>query len=289
MKKEKVKGKDKKESLILLLKGAILGLSTLVPGLSAGTFAVVLGIYEKLISVVSNLTKDLKNNILYVLPIGIGAVLAMLLGSNVVSYFLSNYHLATMLLFLGVIIGGIPLLYRRVKGHEKEPLNVGVFLVAFALIIIMYVVNANTKNIDLNNLDIMGYIVMMVVAAVSSAAMIIPGVSGSFMLMLFGYFEPIINTVKDLKDMSLLTHNLSILIPFGIGVVVGILLISKVINYLLKHFEATTFSAVLGFVIASIVTIVWGLIGSSVNIIELLVGDVFAILGCMLSLWIGRE
>lgn len=286
---KKDKAKDKEKTPVLLLKGAILGLSTLVPGLSAGTFAVVLGIYEKLISVVSNLTKDFKNNLLYVLPIGIGAVIAMLLGSNVVSYLLSNYHLATMLLFLGVIIGGIPLLYRRVKGHEKEPLNVGIFLVAFAIIIVMYVVNANTQNIDLNNLDIIGYIVLMIVAAITSAAMIIPGVSGSFMLMLFGYFEPIINTVKDLKDMSLLTHNLSILIPFGIGVIIGILIISKVINYLLKHFEATTFSAVLGFVIASIVTIIWGLVGSNINIIELLVGDVLALLGCMLSLWIGRE
>lgn len=283
--------KDKKnnEFLVLLLKGAILGSSTLVPGLSAGTFAVVLGIYEKLIGVVSNLTKDLKNNILYVLPIGLGAVIAMLLGSNVVSYLLEHYHLATMLLFLGVIIGGIPLLFRRVKGHEKEPVNIIVFLIAFALIIIMYVVNANTNNIDLSNINIMGYVKMVIVAAVSAAAMIIPGVSGSFMLMLFGYFEPIINTVKDLKNMSLLTHNLSILIPFGIGVIVGILLISKVINYLLKHHEAKTFSAVLGFVIASIVTIVWGLVGTNINIIELLIGDVLAMLGCMLSLWIGRE
>ena len=283
--------KDKKnnEFLVLLLKGAILGSSTLVPGLSAGTFAVVLGIYEKLIGVVSNLTKDLKNNILYVLPIGLGAVIAMLLGSNVVSYLLEHYHLATMLLFLGVIIGGIPLLFRRVKGHEKEPANIIVFLIAFALIIIMYVANANTNNIDLSNINIMGYVKMVIVAAVSAAAMIIPGVSGSFMLMLFGYFEPIINTVKDLKNMSLLTHNLSILIPFGIGVVVGILLISKVINYLLKHHEAKTFSAVLGFVIASIVTIVWGLVGTNINIIELLIGDVLAMLGCMLSLWIGRE
>ena len=283
------KNKKDNEFLVLLLKGVILGSSTLVPGLSAGTFAVVLGIYEKLIGVVSNLTKDLKNNILYVLPIGLGALVAMLLGSNVVSFLLEHYHLATMLLFLGVIIGGIPLLFRRVKGHEKEPTNIIVFLIAFALIIIMYVANANTNNIDLSNINIIGYIKMVIVAAISAAAMIIPGVSGSFMLMLFGYFEPIINTVKDLKNMSLLTHNLSILIPFGIGVIVGILLISKVINYLLKHHEAKTFSAVLGFVIASIVTIVWGLVGTNINIIELLVGDVLAMLGCMLSLWIGRE
>lgn len=283
------KNKKDNEFLVLLLKGAILGSSTLVPGLSAGTFAVVLGIYEKLIGVVSNLTKDLKNNILYVLPIGIGAVIAMLLGSNVVSYFLDKYNLATMLLFLGVIIGGIPLLYRKVKGHEKEPINIIVFLISFALIIVMYVVNADTKNIDLSNINLLGYIEMFIVAAISAAAMIIPGVSGSFMLMLFGYFEPIINTVKDLKNMSLLSHNLSILVPFGIGVIVGILLISKVINYLLKHHEAKTFSAVLGFVIASIVTIVWGLVGTNINIIELLVGDVLAMLGCILSLWIGRE
>ena len=286
---KKTKEKNGKETLILFLKGIILGLSTLVPGLSAGTFAVVLGIYEKLINVVSHLTKDLKNNILYVLPIGIGAVIAMLLGSNVVSYFLSNYHLATMLLFLGVIIGGIPLLYRRVKGHEKEPINIIIFLIAFALIIIMYVANANTKNIDLNSLNIVGYVMLAVVAAITSAAMIIPGVSGSFMLMLFGYFEPIINTVKDLKDMSLLSHNLSILIPFGIGVIIGIVLISKVINYLLDHHEQKTFSAVLGFVIASIVTIVWGLVGTNINIIELLIDAVLALLGCMVSSWIGRE
>ena len=93
----------------------------------------------------------------------------------------------------------------------------------------------------------------MIIGAVASGAMVIPGISGSFILMLMGYYEPIIKTVSQLTNLSNITHNLAILLPFGIGVVIGIIALSKIIMFLIKKNETRTYFAIMGFVLSSIV------------------------------------
>ena len=119
--------------------------------------------------------------------------------------------------------------------------------------------------------------------------MVIPGISGSFVLMLLGYYEPIVNTIKDLTNFSNLSHNLLILIPFGIGIVVGIVLVAKLIEYLLNRYPIKTYYGVLGFVLASLVAIIKPLIGLTPSVIEIVMAIVLVIVGGLIAYKLGDK
>ena len=119
--------------------------------------------------------------------------------------------------------------------------------------------------------------------------MVVPGISGSFVLMLLGYYEPIINTIKDLTNFSLLGHNLLILIPFGIGILLGIVGIAKFIEWLLKKHKVKTYYGILGFVIASIISIIMPLLNIHISVIEVLIAIILMILGCIIASKLGEK
>ena len=118
---------------------------------------------------------------------------------------------------------------------------------------------------------------------VAASSMIIPGISGSFMLMLLGYYKPVIDTISNLTKFNNLWDNLKILIPFGLGIVVGIVLVAKLIEYLLKRFEIKTYFGVIGFVLASIIAIIVPLFKVSFNVIELIVGIILMAIGSFVT------
>ena len=137
--------------------------------------------------------------------------------------------------------------------------------------------------LSFDNLSLSGYIGLFIVGMISAATMVIPGISGSFVLMLLGYYEPIVNTIKDLTNFSLLSHNLLILIPFGLGIVVGIILVAKLIEWLLNKYPIKTYYGVLGFVIASIISIVKPLFANSTSIIEIIISIVLLVIGGVIA------
>ena len=111
--------KHLKENLILVAKGFVIGIANIIPGVSGGTLAITLGIYERLIKAISHFFTNLKENIKFLVPIAVGAVLSLLILSNVIGYALDHYPIPTTLLFVGLIFGGVPLLYRHVKTEKK--------------------------------------------------------------------------------------------------------------------------------------------------------------------------
>ena len=226
------------KSIILLIKGFFIGVANIIPGVSGGTLAITLGIYEKLISTISHIFKNFKENIKFLLPIGIGAVLSLLCLSKVIKFTLTNYTLITILFFVGAILGGLPMLYKKVKSDIKVS-NILIFVLMFALVLGLTFLGSG-KDVSLTSLQLFDYLKLFLIGIVTSATMVIPGISGSAMLMTLGYYYPIINTISDLTNFSNLTNNLLILMPFGIGIVVGILLIAKVIEFLLKKCETKT-------------------------------------------------
>ena len=124
---------------------------------------------------------------------------------------------------------------------------------------------------------------------VAASSMIIPGISGSFMLMLLGYYKPIIDTVSNLTKFNNLWDNLKILIPFGFGLVFGIVLVAKLIEYLLKKYEVKTYFGVIGFVLASIIAIIVPLFKVSFNVVELIVGIILLVLGSLATFKISNN
>ena len=269
-----------KNNIILIIKGMIIGLANVIPGVSGGTLMITLGIYEQIIGVISHFFKNFKDNLKFIIPLGIGAVLSLLLFSKIISLSLDKFPLATTLFFLGLIVGGIPLLIKNMN-KNKDSKKISNYVIAFIsfTFIILFAMLKNNNIADLNNLSFIKLILLFGVGIVAAATMVIPGISGSFVLMLVGYYKPIIDTIKDITNFKLLTHNMLILAFFGIGVLIGIVLVSKLIEMLLKKYETKTYFAVFGFVIASIIAIIKPLLGINLNIIELIIGIILFIIG----------
>lgn len=260
-----------KEKLTLAIKGFLIGVANIIPGVSGGTLAITLGIYEKLIGAISHFFKNLKENIKFIIPIGIGAVLSILLLSRVISFCLDKYTLATILFFIGLILGGIPLLNKKIKGHYKNVSNIIIFLLSFGFVISLSILKGENV-VSFENMQVINYIMLFLVGVVAAATMIIPGVSGSFVLMLLGYYKPIVDTIGDLTKFNNIWQDMMILVPFGIGVLVGIVAISKLLEFLFKKYEVKTYFGVMGFIMASIITIFTGAEGLVFSVPQLLIG-----------------
>ena len=278
-----------KEKISLIIKGFILGIANVIPGVSGGTLAITMGIYERLIDCISHFFKNIKKNLTFIIPIGIGAVLAVLIMSKLVTASLENFPFATTLFFIGLIVGGVPMIAGNVKKKKINPINIIVFLLTFGLIMFMTFGPNGSNNINLSNVNIGMMLILLLVGVVAAATMVIPGVSGSFVLMLLGFYEPIIGTISNLTNFSELGNNLLILCPFGIGVLIGFVLVAKLIEFLLARFRITTYYGILGFVISSIVGLFVSVLGYSAGIIEIIIGIILFLGGTLIGYKLGDE
>ena len=280
------------KNIILMIKGVVIALANIIPGVSGGTLMITLGVYEQIIDIISHPFKNLKNNWKFILFIGIGAVLGILGFSKLISYCLDKFPLATPIFFIGLILGGLPLLFR--KGKVKENIkvsNIIIFLITFGIVLAFAIIRNNGVGDTAVTLttNFKGISLLFLVGMVAASSMIIPGISGSLMLMLLGYYDPIIKVVSNLTKFDMLGENLKVLVPFGLGVIIGIVLVAKLIEYLLKKFEIKTYFGVIGFVLASIIAIIIPLFKVEFNVIELIVGLVLMIIGSFITFKISNN
>lgn len=261
--------------ILEILRGMVIGLANIIPGVSGGTMMVSMGIYDTLIHSITHLFKEFKKSILTLLPYLVGMVVAIAGLSFVIDWAFANYPLPTNTLFIGLILGGLPAIFKQVKG-EKIGLGGGLlFLAFFALIILLQVFQKeNTVVIQLSLLEVLKLVLL---GGLASATMVIPGVSGSMILKLIGYYEPVIGSIKALTSALLAGEwaavgaNVGILLPFGVGIVVGIFAIAKLIEVLLARWKGRTYCAILGLVIASPVAILMATDMAGVNWLMILI------------------
>ena len=187
------------------------------------------------------------------------------------------------------MLGGIPLLWHKAKASKKRISNWIVFFITFAIVLVFAFLKEGNFVVDLNTLTPMGYLLLFVVGIISAATMVVPGISGSLVLMLLGYYKPINDTISSLTNFSLLGHNLSILIPFGLGIVIGIVLIAKLIEYLLKRYPIKTYYGVLGFVLASLIAIIIPILNVTPSIIEVIIAIVLVVVGGLIAYKLGDK
>ena len=280
------------KNIILVIKGFFMGIANLIPGISGGTLAIVLGIYDKLIDSISNLFSKFKDNVKFLLPIFIGLGISILTMSKVISFALNNWLFPTVLFFIGAIMGGIPMLHSKIKNTKMDFTSYMVFTISFTLIILLTFA-AGDSQVSFETLSAISYIKLFLVGVIAAATMIVPGVSGAAVLMTLGYYEPIINVVKNITDFSMLSHNLAVCIPFGVGVLIGIFGIAKLIEFLFKKYEKQTYYGVLGFVTSSILAIIIQNFTSemiiSFSLLEIVIGVVAAIIGFALAFKLGDK
>lgn len=286
-----------KKNIILVIKGFIMGIANIIPGVSGGALALTLGIYEDFIGALSHFFSNVKKNICFLAPIAIGILLAIVSLSRVIDYSFNHFPIPTSLFFVGLVLGGIPMLLSKVKGTKevKKASSYVIALITFSIVMIMacsdFIFGEGLK-VSLSNMNILDYFILFIVGVVAAATMVIPGVSGSLVLMLLGYYYPILSKIKEFTELKNLGSNIIILGIFGVGVLLGIVLISKVIEYLFQNYEAKTYFGVLGFIIASVIAIP---ISTMLNITvvftvpQIIIGIVFMLLGCVISYKLGEK
>ncbi len=246
--------------IVDILRGMVIGLANLIPGVSGGTMMVSMGIYDTLIGAINGLLRSFRKSITVLLPYLIGMALAIVLGAFGLKKAFREIPLMTNTLFIGLIVGSIPAILRQVKGEKIGSVGILVFILLFAGVVLLKVFEAdNTSKLSTDFFSLIKYFFLGVIA---SSTMVIPGVSGSMILKTLGYYEPIVTEtlthfVSSVKAgaWSALGQDLLILLPFGLGIVVGIFAIAKLISVLLAKWKGYTYCGILGMVAASPVVI----------------------------------
>lgn len=231
-----------------IYRGFAMGASDVIPGVSGGTIAVLLGIYDRLIGAINGLlSKDWKKHISFLVPLGIGIVLAVLSVAKVMKWLLKYYQEPTFFFFLGLILGVIPFLLREADVKNTFKVNHYLILGIAAVLIGLMVFLNDTEGTAISDRSLSTYLVLFFSGFIGSTAMVLPGISGSFMLLVIGVYTTVIEAIDNLE--------LSVILVVGIGVLIGIIFMSKVINYFLTHFRTGTFAAIIGMVTGSIIVI----------------------------------
>lgn len=235
------------------LKGIVVGLGAITPGLSGSVLLVIFGLYHKALDSISTLFKNLKKNLAFLVPLAVGIGCGMLLFSKIAQYFLGNFEMQTRFAFLGLVLGTIPLFIREVtkekKAEGKKFPKRYIFLILGAAVfglLISYFGGVNFPQIE--NPNIFQSVVLGVVVA---ASYIIPGVDSAVILNYFGMYDLWLS-VADLDNLLQLDFFLKIALPTALGLMVGVILISTLINFLLKRFYTITFSVIFGLFISII-------------------------------------
>ncbi|MEG1292213.1 MAG: DUF368 domain-containing protein [Lachnospiraceae bacterium] len=243
--------------LKMILKGIVIGVANIIPGVSGGTMAVSMGIYDKMIHAATHLISEFKKSMKLIIPIGIGAALGLVVVARIIQMMFEKIPFQTNLLFIGLIIGGLPAMTKKVKGQSIRIGHILSCLIFFALVVGLAALGESEGAAADLSFGLVNVIKLFGVGVIASATMVIPGVSGSMMLMLMGYYNPILNEVNQFID-NLLSFNVSgllsgctILVPFGIGVVIGIFAIAKVIEIIFAKFPYMAYWAIIGLIVAS--------------------------------------
>ena len=162
--------------------------------------------------------------------------------------------------------------------------NIFYFLLGVSLVLGVYLFKGSSEVTFSNGFNLVQSIKLILVGVVAAVTLVIPGISGSFMLMILGYYKPILEVISDTIKFNNLGNNILILIPFGVGVLLGIIGIAKLIEYLLKNHETKTYYAIIGFLIASIIEIFVSLFSYQASIIQVIISAILFILGLLLTL-----
>lgn len=252
----------------LIIKGFIIGLGKILPGISGSMLAITLGIYEKLINIITNFTSNIKENIIFLLNFIIGVIIALVLFSKILLYLLNNYYSYTMYLFIGLIIGTIISFSKEIKISKK---NIIIFIIFLSLMLFLSNINSSIKFIY--EKTIINNIYIIILGFIDATTMIIPGISGTAIFMLLGVYEFVLN---------LFSNPISFLfILYGIGMFSGIIIISYIMKYLLDNYKDEAYSIIMALSISSILILISNVI-SLINIktiilllIGLIIGTLF--------------
>ncbi len=289
-----------------IVKGIFIGIANIIPGVSGGTLALSMGIYDKIIGAVSNFLKDWKKSVITLLPILIGCAIGIVGFTYAIEFLLSEHTFVTCMAFIGLILGGVPVLVKQLKAslRRQRRSSIGIsgilcFLLLFAIAVLLPFFGSEEELMQTLAPSPVMMILMFFIGIIASATMVIPGVSGSMVLMILGYYYGIIDSIKTFLDalkafdLPVMLDRCMILAPFGIGVLLGIFLIAKLITFLFEKYGSQTYCAILGLVLSSPFAIFYntGVLSQpdQLNFMIIASGILFAVIGVVIAYLLGER
>ena len=251
-----------KKTIITAIGGFFMALADSVPGVSGGTVAFLLGFYDDFIGSLDKLFRgsfqEKKIALIWLIKLGIGWVIGFLLAATILSSLFTTKIYAMSALFLGFIFGAVPLVIKE----EKESIigkyrNIIFTILGIALVVLITI--ANTKGgitVDFNNLNIFSYLYIFFAASLAICAMVLPGISGSTLMLIFGLYIPIMGKIKDFIHFDF--SGFPILCVFGLGIIFGIVAIVGLIKKGLEKFRPSMIYLILGLMLGSLYSIIMG-------------------------------
>ncbi|MDQ0352185.1 putative membrane protein [Alkalibacillus filiformis] len=228
-----------------LYRGGLMGISDLIPGVSGGTIAVVLGIYQRLIEGINGIfTREWKRHLAFLVPLLVGVLLALFLLSNLVNWLYDHYPNQVQFSFLGLIVGIIPMLLK--KSEYKKTFtgqHYALFILAAFLVGLTALFQEGVAD-TITTYDSSTYVLLFLSGWLASSAMILPGISGSMLLLIVGMYPTFVYILSDVV--------IEALIPLGLGIVFGLLIMSKIIKYFLNQYFYQTYALIIGLVFGSL-------------------------------------
>ena len=287
------------------INGLIFGAIQIVPGISGATIAIMLGFYFDFLSSINNFFKDFKRNMFFLLPLITGIALGLLVFSSIIHFLLTNYNFPTMMFFVGLITGTMPLFYRNIRerGRRIKLLNFVLILVPFVILLFVSLIGTENNAVFNSQLIFVNYNIpfmmfLFFAGLLSAISFIIPGFSGSFVLLLMGVYGIVIYSISsigtylsDITDVDLLLNILRIMLPLGVGILCGLIIMARIMQNLFKRHKKQLYSCILGLILGSLWMMFSDTISqsSSAGILFIIIGIAAFFSGAVLSFIAGRK
>lgn len=235
-----------------IYRGLIMGASDVIPGVSGGTIAVVLGIYDRLIEAINGIfSKEWKRHLRFLIPLGLGVGTSIVLLANLIEWLFEHYAGPTQFFFLGLIIGVLPYLTHKAEMKNNFESKHYLILVIGVIVVGSMAFFQTNETAPIQEFTISTYILLFFSGMIASSAMILPGISGSFMLYIIGVYTTVIGGISD--------FSLDIIAVVGLGIFIGIIVMSKIVKFFLDRYTTGTFALIIGLVVGSIFVVFPGL------------------------------
>ena len=233
----------KDNNLLTALKGLIIGGTMLVPGVSGGSMAMILGIYDRLISSVSSFMKNKKGNLIFLMIFSMGGILGILLFANPLLQLIERYPMPMLYFFIGAVAGGVPLIVRQSGARRLTWRITGYIILGLIAVSALGLLPPDLFNAE-NSAGVTGFLLLLIAGFVTAAALVLPGISVSYLLLLLGLYDRTMNAIS--------TLHLPFLLPLGIGLVLGIVLITRALERAMAAHPHPSYFIILGFLLGSV-------------------------------------
>ena len=268
------------QSVRILIVSVIVGIASMVPGLSGAVLAVCLGIYERLVADIADIRHKLRKDIVFIVIVGSGMILGTFIASFGLKYILDNHVAISSLLFLGLIVGQIPSLFRQTD-RTKEVTKTDILALIIGLAIMACFLFAGKSEDIVLDRGIISIILIIAIGAIFAMSHLLPGISGTTVMMVLGTMTALMTALTEM--------DLSFIIPLGVGFLLGALAFSKVVNRALTSFRNPTYSLIIGLTFGSMTALMIQYILPNISgMNDVILGVIFFFVGIVISIALSR-